>query len=93
MPPLIRLAESGSGLVARERAVLTLHRLSVSPDVARAIAGHGGARPLIEIWQTGDTVSQSAAAGETGAVEGGRRRSAAVRATRRRGSGAADRGP
>jgi hypothetical protein len=63
VPPLIRLAESGSDLVARERAVLTLHRLSASPDVARAIAGHAGARPLIEICQTGDTVSQFAAAG------------------------------
>jgi hypothetical protein len=70
VPPLIRLAESGSDLVARERAVLTLHRLSASPDVARAIAGHARviagharARPLIEICQTGDTVSQSAAAG------------------------------
>ncbi|KAM0843751.1 hypothetical protein ACQ4PT_057500 [Festuca glaucescens] len=63
VPPLIRLAESGSSLVGREKAVLTLHRLSACPDVARAIAGHGGARPLIEICQTGDSVSQSAAAG------------------------------
>lgn len=63
MPPLIRLAESCSSLVGREKAVLTLHRLSASPDVARAIAAHGGARPLIEICQTGDSVSQSAAAG------------------------------
>lgn len=63
LPPLIRLAESGSSLVGREKAVLTLQRLSASPDVARAIAGHGGVRPLIEICQTGDSVSQSAAAG------------------------------
>ncbi|KAF7056083.1 hypothetical protein CFC21_063525 [Triticum aestivum] len=63
LPPLIRLAESGSSLVGREKAVLTLQRLSASPDVARAIAGHGGVRPLLEICQTGDSVSQSAAAG------------------------------
>ncbi|KAE8806253.1 hypothetical protein D1007_17686 [Hordeum vulgare] len=63
LPPLIRLAESGSSLVGREKAVLTLQRLSASPDVARAIGGHGGVRPLIEICQTGDSVSQSAAAG------------------------------
>ncbi|XP_034577017.1 uncharacterized protein [Setaria viridis] len=62
LPPLIRLAESGS-LVGREKAAVTLQRLSVSPDVARAIVGHGGAGPLIEICQTGDSVSQSAAAG------------------------------
>ncbi|KAM3316600.1 hypothetical protein ACQJBY_034621 [Aegilops geniculata] len=63
LPPLIRLAESGSSLVGREKAVLTLQRLSASPAVARAIAGHGGVRPLVEICQTGDSVSQSAAAG------------------------------
>jgi hypothetical protein len=62
LPPLIRLAESGS-LVGREKAAVTLHRLSASPDVARAIVGHGGAGPLIEICHTGDSVSQSAAAG------------------------------
>uniref|UniRef100_A0A0E0K7Y0 DUF7032 domain-containing protein n=1 Tax=Oryza punctata TaxID=4537 RepID=A0A0E0K7Y0_ORYPU len=62
LPPLIRLAESGS-LLGREKAVITLQRLSMSPDTARAIAGHGGARPLIEICQTGDSISQSAAAG------------------------------
>ncbi|KAF0916198.1 hypothetical protein E2562_000790 [Oryza meyeriana var. granulata] len=62
LPPLIRLAESGS-LIGREKAVITLQRLSMSPDIARAIAGHGGARPLIEICQTGDSISQSAAAG------------------------------
>ncbi|KAL5218905.1 hypothetical protein ABZP36_019589 [Zizania latifolia] len=62
LPPLIRLAESGS-LLGREKAVITLQRLSMSPEVAHAIAGHGGARPLIEICQTGDSISQSAAAG------------------------------
>ena len=63
LPPLIRLAESGS-LVGREKAAITLQRLSaVSPDAARAIVGHGGAGPLIEICQTGDSISQPAAAG------------------------------
>ncbi|CAN6302563.1 unnamed protein product [Urochloa humidicola] len=62
LPPLVRMAESGS-LVGREKAAATLQRLSASsPDVARAIVGHGGAGPLIEICQTGDSVSQSAAA-------------------------------
>ncbi|XP_051183638.1 uncharacterized protein [Lolium perenne] len=61
--PLLRLAESGSSLAAREKAVLTLHRLSARPDAALAIAGHGGARALVEICQTGDSVSQAAAAG------------------------------
>ncbi|CAM0956414.1 unnamed protein product [Alopecurus aequalis] len=62
LPPLIRLAESGS-LVGREKAVITLQRLSMSPEIARAIVGHSGVRPLIEICQTGDSISQSAAAG------------------------------
>ncbi|KAL6660284.1 hypothetical protein ACP70R_002406 [Stipagrostis hirtigluma subsp. patula] len=62
LPPLIRLAESGS-LVGREKAAITLQRLSMAPDNARAIVGHGGAGPLIEICQTGDSISQSAAAG------------------------------
>ncbi|XP_062201268.1 ARM REPEAT PROTEIN INTERACTING WITH ABF2-like isoform X2 [Phragmites australis] len=62
LPPLIRLAESGS-LVGREKAVITLQRLSMSPDIARAIVGHSGVRPLIDICQTGDSISQSAAAG------------------------------
>jgi HEAT repeat protein len=62
LPPFIRLAESGS-LIAREKAAVTLQRLSVSHDTARAIVGHGGASPLMEICQTGDSVSQSAAAG------------------------------
>ncbi|KAL6907726.1 hypothetical protein ACP4OV_002765 [Aristida adscensionis] len=62
LPPLIRLAESGS-LVGREKAAVTLQRLSTSPETARAIVGHGGAGPLIEICQTGDSISQCAAAG------------------------------
>ncbi|KAF8780227.1 hypothetical protein HU200_001896 [Digitaria exilis] len=62
LPPLVRLAESGS-LVARDKAAATLQRLSASSaDVARAIVGHGGAAPLVEICRTGDSVSQSAAA-------------------------------
>ncbi|CAN6290906.1 unnamed protein product [Urochloa humidicola] len=62
LPPLLRLAESGS-LVGREKAAATLQRLSASsPEVARAIVGHGGAGPLIEICHTGDSVSRSAAA-------------------------------
>ncbi|CAL4912221.1 unnamed protein product [Urochloa decumbens] len=62
LPPLVRLAESGS-LVGREKATATLQRLSASShDVARAIVGHGGAGPLIEICHTGDSVSQCAAA-------------------------------
>ncbi|XP_072963928.1 uncharacterized protein [Typha angustifolia] len=62
LPPLIRLAESGT-LIGREKAVVSLQRLSMSADTARAIVGHGGVRPLIEICQTGDSISQSAAAG------------------------------
>ena len=49
LPPLIRLAESGS-LVGREKAAITLQRLSAaSPDAARAVVGHGGAGPLIAL--------------------------------------------
>jgi len=49
LPPLIRLAESGS-LVGREKAAITLQRLSaVSPDAAHAVVGHGGAGPLIAL--------------------------------------------
>jgi hypothetical protein len=58
LPSLIRLAESG-----REKAVITLQRLSMSPDIARAIVGHSGVRPLIDICRTGDSISQSATAG------------------------------
>nr|CAD1835450.1 unnamed protein product [Ananas comosus var. bracteatus] len=59
------LAESGSceNLLVSEGAVLSLQRLSMSADTARSIVGHGGVRPLIEICQTGDSISQSAAAG------------------------------
>uniref|UniRef100_A0A453GFL4 Uncharacterized protein n=1 Tax=Aegilops tauschii subsp. strangulata TaxID=200361 RepID=A0A453GFL4_AEGTS len=35
----------------------------MSPEIARAIVGHNGVRPLIEICQSGDSISQSAAAG------------------------------
>jgi hypothetical protein len=63
VPPLIQLADSGSSLAGREKAVLTLHRLSTSPVVARAIAGYDGACLLIEICQMGDSVSQSTTTG------------------------------
>ncbi|XP_072956812.1 uncharacterized protein [Typha angustifolia] len=62
LPPLIRLAESGSP-VGREKAAVALQRLSMSADTARTIAGHGGIRPLIEISRTGDSITQPAAAG------------------------------
>ncbi|KAG6666751.1 uncharacterized protein LOC122309327 [Carya illinoinensis] len=61
LPPLIRLAESGSS-VGKEKATISLQRLSMSLEIARAIVGHGGIRPLIEICSTGDSVSQAAAA-------------------------------
>lgn len=61
IPPLIRLVESGSA-VGRERATITLQRMSMSADTARLIAGHGGARSLIDACQTGDSVIQSSAA-------------------------------
>ena len=49
LPPLIRLAESGSH-VEREKAAITLQRLSAaSPDAARAVVRHGGAGPLIAL--------------------------------------------
>ncbi|EPS70823.1 hypothetical protein M569_03935 [Genlisea aurea] len=54
LPPLIRLLESGS-VVGKEKAVASLERLSISPQTARSIVGHGGVRPLIE------SVPQSAA--------------------------------
>ncbi|GJN09305.1 hypothetical protein PR202_ga27302 [Eleusine coracana subsp. coracana] len=64
LPPLVRLAESG-GLVGREKAAVALHRLSSTS--ARAVVGHGGAGPLVEICRTGghshSAVAQSAAAG------------------------------
>jgi hypothetical protein len=70
VPPLIQLADSGSSLAGREKAVLTLHRLSTSPVVARAIAGYDGACLLIEICQMGDSVSQSAMTGVVGILHG-----------------------
>ncbi|XP_073102295.1 uncharacterized protein [Elaeis guineensis] len=62
LPPLIRLAESGSA-VGREKAVVSLQRLSMCADTTRSIVGHGGVRPLIEICQTGDSICQLASAG------------------------------
>ncbi|XP_010278535.1 PREDICTED: armadillo repeat-containing protein 4-like [Nelumbo nucifera] len=62
LPPLIRLAESGSA-IGKEKATISLQRLSMSADTARSIVGHGGVRPLIEICRTGESVSQAAAAG------------------------------
>lgn len=61
LPPLIRLVESGSP-VGREKAAISLQRLSMSADMARSIVGHGGVLPLIEACRMGDSVSQSAAA-------------------------------
>ncbi|MBA0709442.1 hypothetical protein Golax_024476 [Gossypium laxum] len=61
LPPLIRLVESGN-TVGKEKATISLQRLSMTAETARAIVGHGGVRPLIEMCQTGDSVSQAAAA-------------------------------
>lgn len=61
LPPLIRLVESGSA-VSKEKAIVSLQRLSMTEDTTRAIVGHGGVRPLVELCQIGDSVSQSAAA-------------------------------
>ncbi|KAF8051727.1 hypothetical protein N665_1672s0004 [Sinapis alba] len=61
LPPLIRLLESGSPL-AKEKAVISLQRLSFSSETSRAIVGHGGVSPLIDICKTGDSVSQAASA-------------------------------
>ncbi|KAG2290056.1 hypothetical protein Bca4012_028885 [Brassica carinata] len=61
LPPLIRLLESGTPL-AKEKAVISLQRLSFSSETSRAIVGHGGVPPLIEICKTGDSVSQAASA-------------------------------
>ncbi|KAJ4727024.1 U-box domain-containing protein [Melia azedarach] len=57
------LAESGSceNWLVSEGVLPPLIRL-VESETARAIVGHGGVRPLIEICQTGDSVSQAAAA-------------------------------
>lgn len=62
LPPLIRLVESGT-VVGKEKATITLQRLSMVAETARSIVGHGGVRPLIEICQTGESVSQAAAVG------------------------------
>ncbi|KAJ1392578.1 Armadillo-type fold [Sesbania bispinosa] len=48
--------------VGKEKATVSLQRLSMSAETTRAIVGHGGVRPLIELCQTGDSVSQAAAA-------------------------------
>ncbi|KAE8697555.1 arginine/serine-rich-splicing factor RSP40-like [Hibiscus syriacus] len=61
LPPLIRLVESGS-TVGKEKAIISLQRLSVTTETARAIVGHGGVRPLIETCRTGGSVAQAAAA-------------------------------
>ncbi|MQL99173.1 hypothetical protein Taro_031892 [Colocasia esculenta] len=61
LPPMIRLAESGSS-VSRESAVASLRGLSRSPDTARCIVGHGGVSQLVEMCQTGDSITQAAAA-------------------------------
>lgn len=61
LPSLIRVVESGS-LVGKEKATISLQRLSMSPETARAIVGHGGVRPLIDICKMGDPVIQAAAA-------------------------------
>ncbi|KAL2460839.1 ARM repeat superfamily protein [Abeliophyllum distichum] len=61
LPPLIRLFESGNA-VSREKATISLQRLSMSAETARSIVGHGGVRPLIGICQTGDSVMQVAVA-------------------------------
>ncbi|XP_058084894.1 protein CELLULOSE SYNTHASE INTERACTIVE 1-like [Magnolia sinica] len=62
LPPLIRLVESGSA-VGKEKATISLQRLSMVTETARSIVGHGGVRPLIELCRTGESVSQAAAAG------------------------------
>ncbi|CAA7016941.1 unnamed protein product [Microthlaspi erraticum] len=61
LPPLIRLLESGSA-VGKEKAVISLQRMSISSETSRSIVGHGGVSPLIEICKTGDSVSQAASA-------------------------------
>ncbi|KAK0581155.1 hypothetical protein LWI29_010650 [Acer saccharum] len=61
LPPLIRLVESGSA-VGKGKATISLQILSMSAETARAMVGHSGVRPFIEICQTGDFVTQAAAA-------------------------------
>ncbi|GAU40295.1 hypothetical protein TSUD_362750 [Trifolium subterraneum] len=60
LPPLLRLVESGSTF-GKEKAIVSLQKLSMSEETTRAIVGHGGVPPLIELCQAGDSVSQSAA--------------------------------
>ncbi|GAB2271653.1 hypothetical protein Dimus_006483 [Dionaea muscipula] len=64
LPPLIRLLESGSA-VGKQKAAISLQRLSMSTETSRSIVGHGGVRPLIEVCRIiggGDPVLQAAAA-------------------------------
>lgn len=61
LPPLIRLVEYGNA-VGKEKATISLQRLSVSVETACLIVEHGGVPPLIKICQIGDSVSQAAAA-------------------------------
>ncbi|CAA7403670.1 unnamed protein product [Spirodela intermedia] len=61
LPPLIRLAETGTR-VSKEKAVLSLQRLSMSADAARAIAAAAGIRPLIETFRSGEPHLQAPAA-------------------------------
>ncbi|XP_074279913.1 uncharacterized protein LOC141605148 [Silene latifolia] len=61
LPPLIRLVESGS-TTAKQKATISLQRLSMSNETGRTIVGHGGIRPLIEICKNGDSISQVASA-------------------------------
>ncbi|KAG9130883.1 hypothetical protein Leryth_026641 [Lithospermum erythrorhizon] len=60
VPPLTRLAESGSA-ICREKATISLQRLSMSSEAAKSIVECGGTRALIDVCQTGDSVSQAAA--------------------------------
>ena len=53
IPPLIKLAETGSRL-SKEKAIISLQLLSSSSDGARAIAAHGGILSLGEIFQVSD---------------------------------------
>ncbi|KAK4803836.1 hypothetical protein SAY86_003653 [Trapa natans] len=48
IPSLIRLAESGSQL-SKEKAMISLQKLSSSPEAAHSIAEHGGTSSLVEL--------------------------------------------
>lgn len=48
LPSLIRLVESGSP-ISKERAVISLQRLSSSPEAAHSIAENGGGCPLVDL--------------------------------------------